>query len=234
MLGYIKPGKQAQGLSSSASRSTHTACAGSRCDEGRALATGWRVGPEPWSQARQHSRPAQAGSEGTWQTGKGAQRTQQANTEGETEAAARQWERRGQAWPQYGAASLWGPRSNKGEGHSCPAGRWGLPVSSNQVQSVSHTSRWRVGASVWLAILFTSQDLWKSAEASDSYIERLQMQPEAAWLNKKWQLPLLKIFPLLAMRTWKSIKRDRFLWFCLCSVPKCQSPWVEEVSDTIG
>ena len=147
MLGYSKPGKPAQGLSSSALRSTHTACARSRCDEEHALATGWRVGPKPWSQARQHSRSAQAGSEGTWQLGEGAQRRPQANTEGETEAAARQWERRGQAWPQYGAASPWGPQSNKGEGRLCPAGRWGLPVGSHQVQSVSHTSRRRVGAS---------------------------------------------------------------------------------------
>lgn len=103
----------------------------------------WPLAGERVARALESGQAAQAGSEGTCQTGEGAQRRQQANTEGDTEAAARQWERRGQAWPQYGAASPWGPQSNKGEERSCPSGRWGLPVGSNQVQSISHTSRCR-------------------------------------------------------------------------------------------
>ena len=71
MLGYSKPGKRAQGLNSSASGSTHMACARSRYDEGRALATGWR---ESGARALESGQAAQAGSEGTCQTGEGAQR----------------------------------------------------------------------------------------------------------------------------------------------------------------
>lgn len=134
MLGYSKPGKRAQGLEQLCLwKHLIRGLCQSRYVEGHTLASGWRVA-QPWSQARQHRQGGGYVSDGEGPKGDTA-----GNTEGDNRGSCQAVGKEG-----AGLASVWGsftlgpPEATREKSVHVHRAGGGLPVGSNQVQSISH------------------------------------------------------------------------------------------------